>query len=347
MTRRSWVPLAAVASICVVVVVGDLVQVPYLVYRPGPAVDTLGSRPDGKPLISIDGAPTYPTTGALDFTTVTMSGAPGYELSVWDLLAARLDPRAEIRHRDEVFPPGVTRDQISQVSKAQMSGSQQEAVAVALRATGRQVTERAVVRDVVADSPAAGRVRPGDVVVAVGGRPVTTTSAVSRLVQQAPADKPVALRVLRDGRAVALDIPARLTQGRRFLGVSLEPQFQMPVRVTIDAGDVGGPSAGMMFALGVYDKLTKGALTGGNVVAGTGTIDADGTVGRIDSIPHKMAGAAQAGAGWFLAPAANCPDVVGQVPVGVTVVRVATFAQARSAVEAIAAGRGESLPGCG
>ena len=117
-------------------------------------------------------------------------------------------------------------------------------------------------------------------------------------------------------------------------------------RIDVNAGDVGGPSAGLMFSLAVYDKLTPGALTGGANIAGTGTIDSVGTVGKIGGIQQKLVGAKRGGATWFLAPAGNCDEVVGHIPEGLNVVKVATFTQARDAVEAIAAKHTASLPRC-
>jgi PDZ domain-containing protein len=102
----------------------------------------------------------------------------------------------------------------------------------------------------------------------------------------------------------------------------------------------------MMFALAVYDKLTPGALTGGAKIAGTGTIDSVGAVGKIGGIQQKLVGAKRGGATWFLAPAGNCDEVVGHIPDGLNVVKVASFVQARDAVEAIAAKHTASLPRC-
>jgi PDZ domain-containing protein len=108
--------------------------------------------------------------------------------------------------------------------------------------------------------------------------------------------------------------------------------------VEIRLDDVGGPSAGMMFALGIVDKLTPGAMTGGEIVAGTGTIDSDGAVGAIGSIRQKLWGADENGAAWFLAPETNCDEVVGNVPDGLEVFAVATLEEAREIVETVGEG---------
>ncbi|HYO86089.1 MAG TPA: PDZ domain-containing protein [Dermatophilaceae bacterium] len=344
-TRVRWW-LTGMLVVLLVLLVGDRINPPYVVFRPGAAINILEPTPGGAPLIRVSGAPTYPTSGALRFTTVSIAGGPGYDISLWDFLAARVDTDAEIRPRDEVFPPGADRDQVAAVSKAQMTGSQQEAVAVALRATGRAVSEQVVIREVVASTPASGRLRTGDVIQQVAGSSVRWPSDVVRLIQTVPAGQPVPVRVSRAGSVVSVAVPTVAAGNRRVLGVGLESRFRFPVSVTIDAGQVGGPSAGMMFALGVYDLLTPGALTQGRSVAGTGTIDSSGDVGRIDSIAYKMVGAHAAGADWFLAPAGNCRDVVGRAPAGLRVVRVGTFAEARDAVAAIGAGRTDGLATC-
>ncbi len=340
---RLW--LGVLALVLIGWLVGERIHPGYVIFRPGPAFNTLGSVGQG-PLIRVDGAPTYPTTGALSFTTVTMTGGPGFEIGLWDYLAARLDQHAEVRPRDEVFPPEATRETVSSLSKAQMTDSQQEAVAVALRATGHAVSERSTVREVIPSGPAVGLLREGDIIRTVAGKAITATAQIPALVRAQPAGQPVVFEVLRGGTPVSVSVPTRSIEGRQYVGVGLEATFTFPVQVTIDAGDVGGPSAGMMFALGVYDTLTPGPLTGGQSIAGTGTVDSSGAVGPIDSIANKMVGARSAGARWFLAPAANCDGVLGRIPDGLQVAKVATFAEAKAAVEVIAAGRGQELHGC-
>ncbi|MDF7664201.1 Lon protease [Bifidobacterium sp. ESL0763] len=117
-------------------------------------------------------------------------------------------------------------------------------------------------------------------------------------------------------------------------------------KVSMHVDDIGGPSAGMMYALGVIDKLTPADETGGRVIAGTGTISKSGKVGQIGSIRLKMLGARRDGATWFLAPASNCDEVVGHVPAGLRDVRVSTLADAYKAVKAIGSGQGGLLPHC-
>ncbi len=126
--------------------------------------------------------------------------------------------------------------------------------------------------------------------------------------------------------------------GSVVLGVGVRMDYEFPIDVELQLDNVGGPSAGMMFALGIIDKLTPGAMTGGEIVAGTGTIDSAGEVGAIGGIRQKLWGAEDAGADWFLAPASNCDEVTGHVPDGLSVFAVSTLDEARTIVEAIGEG---------
>lgn len=322
-----------------------LIHPAYVVIRPGPAINTLGEL-DGTQILQVEGAPTFPTAGDLTFTTVAVYGGPGRELTLWEYLMARTRPGADIRPRDEYYPPDVTREQVEQRNHAQMAFSQQEAVAVALRATGRTVPETVTVGQVSPTGPANGLLREGDVVLAANGIPISGAARLRQVISDTPDGRDVSLVVQRDGDRVPLAVGTMTQEGRRLIGVYLGISYEFPVQVKIHAADVGGPSAGLMFALGVYDVLTPGPLTAGQGVAGTGTIDDGGAVGAIGGVTHKMVGAREAGATWFLSPRGNCGEVTGQVPDGLRVVPVDTFDAARRAVEEIAAGRGQALPSC-
>jgi PDZ domain-containing protein len=175
---------------------------------------------------------------------------------------------------------------------------------------------------------------------------VTDPDTLRQVISKHKPGEPVVLELLRDGKPVQVAAQTRSSGGRTTVGVFLGMKFDFPFKVDIDAGDVGGPSAGMMFALGTYDLLTPGPLTGGQRIAGTGTIDYTGAVGPIGGIRQKLVGARNNGARWFLAPESDCDEVVGHVPDGLHVVKVSTFDQARSDVEAIAANHGAGLPTC-
>jgi PDZ domain-containing protein len=131
------------------------------------------------------------------------------------------------------------------------------------------------------------------------------------------------------------------------MGVTVGYKYEFPINVNLHLADVGGPSGGMMFALGIYDKLTPGALTGARFIAGTGTITSTGNVGPIGGIRQKMYGAQNAGASYFLAPSENCNEVVGNIPSGLKVFKVSTFSEAINIVKTIGEAKDlSSLPTC-
>ena len=348
LTRGNKAVLAAFFVILVVMVVGSVVHLPYAVMSPGPTQDTLGtSGGQNKPIIAISGLPTYPTDGALRFTTVRVEGGPGYPVDAWDILQAWVDPARDVFPVDDVFDPQVTQEQVAEANAVQMEGSQEEATAVALRAIGKEVPTHVAIAGITDSSKAKGLLKVGDRLDSIDGEPVTTTQALRDALQKKKPGESVSLTVTRGGKEVTVDVPTVEGQGgRTALGVLLGLDHDFPAKVTIDAGAIGGPSAGLMFSLGIYDKLTPGPLAGGHQVAGTGTIDDEGKVGPIGGIRQKLAGARSDGAAYFLAPADNCNEVVGHVPDGLDVFKVGTFDEARTAVEAIAKGQTGSLPRC-
>ncbi|HEY5247716.1 MAG TPA: PDZ domain-containing protein [Dermatophilaceae bacterium] len=323
-----------------------VVHLPYVILQPGPVTNTLGNGAGGKPLITVTGKATYPTTGALDFTTVALHGGPANPVNAWDWIGAHFDKTSALLPEEALFPKGVTSKEVDQESAAEMADSQQEAIAVALRGLGQKVSSVVVIGELTKDSPAKGVLRPDDIVVAIDGKAVTTADSVRSAIRAHKPGEVAAFTVRRGGKELVLNVTTANLAGKAVVGVLLRTQFVFPTKVSINAGDVGGPSAGLMFSLAVYDKLTPGSLTGGTKIAGTGTIDSVGNVGPIGGIRQKLVGAKRGDAVWFLAPAANCNEVVGHVPDGLRVVRVATFNQARDAVEAIAAKRAGSLPTC-
>jgi PDZ domain-containing protein len=345
LSRRSTIALVAVFLVIGLGALSTMVGLPYVIMKPGPITNTLG-KVSGKQLITVTGAQTYPTQGALDFTTVRIAGGPGYRVTVWDLLSAAIKPSEDIVDEELYFPKGITDKQVEEESTAEMIDSQQEAVAVALKALGQKVVEHVVIGQVAKDAPSAALLRAGDEIVTVDGVAVADSEAVRAGVGAHKPGDTVALGLVRDGKPITVQATTRDAQGRATVGVFLGIRFEFPFDVKINAGEVGGPSAGTMFSLAVYDTLTPGPLTGGQNIAGTGTINSTGQVGPIGGIQQKLVGAHDGGAKWFLVPADNCDEVVGHVPDGLRVVRIATFDEAKSAVEAIADKRADSLPTC-
>ena len=324
----------------------SFVGLPYVVLSPGPATNVLGEV-DGKPVLSISGAKTYPTTGALDFTTVAFDGGPGRTVTVYELLDAWLRDDTEVAPERDYFPEDTSQDEVEAQNVEMMNESQVVAAATALRALGRSVPATVTVADVPEGSPSTGLVAAGDVILSVDGKDATDTASVRAAVQAKQPGQSVALTVRRDGSERTVDVTTADAGGTAVVGVVLRTDYDLPVDVTLNTGRVGGPSAGLMFTLAIYDALTPGALTGGQRIAGTGTISDGGAVGPISGIRQKMVGAHEQGARWFLSPTEDCADAVGHVPDGMTLVEVTTFDDARAAVEAIAKGDTADLPRCG
>jgi Lon-like protease len=324
----------------------------YVVEKPGPVYDVLGSTGTGssaKPLIGIPvSQTTYPTTGALDMLTVYVDGTPQSPINWISVAASWFDPTRAVVPMDEVYAPGTTDQQNSQQDKVEMAGSQQQATAAAFTQLGVAYTTTVVVADVVKGSPAASTLKAGDEVDTVGGEPVTSLAMLQQAIQAHGTSSPLAFGIQRDGAAQQVEITPALSSdtGKPAIGILTGARYTFPYDVTFQLADVGGPSAGMMLSLGIIDKLTPGSLTGGAHIAGTGTIDASGAVGAIGGIRQKMYGARDAGATWFLAPASNCDEVVGHVPDGLHVVKVGTLQQALADVKDIAAKDTSSLPTC-
>ncbi|HSO65498.1 MAG TPA: S16 family serine protease [Ornithinibacter sp.] len=347
--RPGAVPAVLLAATFVAIAVAaalTFVGLPYVVMSPGPATNILGEV-DGKAVLSVSGASTYPTAGTLDFTTVSVEGGPGVKVSVYDLGRAWLSEAQEVLPEEQVFPPDADEEQVEEEGAAEMAGSQSVATATALRALGRDVPEMVVIAAVPDGSPSEGVFEPEDVLVSVDGVPATSADAVRGAVQERGPGETIPVVVRRDGAERTVTARTAEADGRTVIGVSLRLDYDLPVDVTINTGSVGGPSAGLMFSLAIYDVLTPGELNGGKDVAGTGTMQDDGSVGSIGGIRQKVVGARQAGAEFFLAPAGNCAELEGAVPDGLEVFRVATFDDGLASVEAIASGDTAALTTCG
>jgi PDZ domain-containing protein len=232
-----------------------------------------------------------------------------------------------------------------------MQGSQQDAIAAALNATGYEFTSLITVADVNPDGPSADLLLPGDVVTEVNGEPASDVDQLRALIGANGIETPVTVTVTRDGAPVDVPITPVLSEGddpQPILGISTALNYDFPFEVTIQLGDIGGPSAGQILALAIIDKLTPGSLNGGLAVAGTGTITPDGAIGPIGGITQKLYGATRAGARYFLAPASNCGDIAaGTVPDGLDIYAVDTLADSLYVLNTLAGGGGTSLlPRC-
>lgn len=347
LTPRAVTAAAATVLTSVLVAVAAALPLPYAITSAGPTRDTLGED-DGRPLISVEGAEVYESSGRLLLTTVAVGGGPGSSVSVAQVVEAWLDRGRSVSPVEELYPPHESREDVEERNQAAMVSSQENATVAALLELGYEVPTTLHVEDVVPATGADGVIQPQDVVVALAGEELDRGFAeLDELLAATPPGDTVTVGVLRDGEPVDVEVTTTESpEGGALLGVFIDPEFDLPVDVTIEIESIGGPSAGTMFALGIIDRLTPQDETGGEAIAGTGTIDLSGNVGPIGGIRQKLVGALRDGATWFLAPEANCDEVVGYVPDGLRVVSVATLAEARAAVEAIGAGDAEGLPTC-
>jgi PDZ domain-containing protein len=320
---------------------GSQLPVPYVGLGPGPVFNTLGDGGGTTPLIQVPKDRDHPASGELDLTTVNVYS----DLSLGRALMKWFDKRYAVVPREVIYPPGQTPQQTDADTKREMQESQQHAVTAALCELGTPVRSRVVVDGVGKNTPAAaaGLVKDDAIVAIDGGGVDSVCTLRSLMAKHQPGDR-VDLTVRRSGADRTVTVATRKGEatpdGRPMLGVALVERDQKPpFPVTIALNDVGGPSAGLMFALGIYDRLTEGDLTGGKVIAGTGTIDDDGIVGPIGGIQQKLYGARQHGARFFLTPDGNWDDANKAIPGGLRLVRIRTLRDAIEAVRAIAAGR--------
>ncbi|QQD76980.1 PDZ domain-containing protein [Curtobacterium sp. YC1] len=349
--RRSRSRTVGWAFVIGAVVLGLLASVlpsPYLIEVPGPVYNTIGTQEQGTgkdaervKLIQVSGHETYPTGGALDMLTVGIQGDATNRPSWTSVVRAVFSPSQAVIPVEAVYPSGTTTEQVNERDSADMRASQQSAVAAALIQQGNDLPTQLEVGTVQEGSAADGVIEEGDVVTAFDGTPLTVNadaSTLRALVAEHGTAEPATVTVERDGATKQIEVTPRSEQGTALLGVGVTERYDFPFKVSIRLQDVGGPSAGMMFALGIIDEITPGKLNGGKHVAGTGTITAQGEVGPIGGIRQKLHGAADAGATVFLAPAENCDEVVGHVPDGLDVYSVTTLDQAVTDLQTIADG---------
>ena len=347
--KRRRLPTAArtktmLASGAVALVLGAVMfslPVPYILETPGAAIDTLGSH-EGVELVQIDAPVHEGGSGQLLLTTVGAFGSDPGSLSLVQMIAGYFNSSDALIPHDLVFPRGLSSEEREQVSTDQMISSQENSTVAALEYLGYTVTP--VVEQVMDDGPSLGLLEAGDKLISVNGEPVMGYSHLLSLLDLLVPGETATVGFERAGSQDQVAITTTDAGGRARLGlaVSLDP----PVKVTFGVEGIGGPSAGMMFALAIIDKLGEVDLTGGLVVAGTGTIDANGEIGAIGGIRQKMIGATREGATVFLAPEDNCAETVGHVPANLQVIKVSTLEEAVDALIAISQDSGAAVPTC-
>jgi PDZ domain-containing protein len=315
---------------------GGWFTVPYVVLSPGPAFNTLGTV-GATDVLSVKGHATYPTDGTLDLTTVSVAD----HVTLFEALSGWFSASEAVVPRELIYPPDRSTKQTDEESRQQMQQSQDDAVSAALHQLGIPGTTAVTVGSVAKGKPADGRLQPGDVLTTVDGAKVTDVNRLRALLSGPAIGSTVVVGYVRQGKPGTVSlvtVASTETPPRGIIGIAATERTRFPVTVDISLKDVGGPSAGLMFALGIIDKLEPGSLTGGRHVAGTGEITPDGQVGPIGGIAQKMRGALKAGATVFLAPADNCREAKRSKPAGITLVKVATLKQALAALATLRSG---------
>jgi len=349
LSRRTLTLSISFSLLIVLVCAVAFMSVPYVTMRPGPVFNTLGTIGDEPMLTFGDDVRTYPTEGRLDFTTVSVTRSEA-KMSLLGAIQGWLDPDIEVLPHDFVYPNGQTNEESDAEGAAMLATSQDASRAAGLRAAGLKVAEVPVVAGVEKGSPADGKLEKGDIIASVDGKKVSNQGAVAEAVGTRKPGEKVEVGYVRDGKPGSVVLTTKLLgddSKKARVGIAVGPGFRFPVDVQNHIGDrVGGPSAGMMFALAIYDQLTPGPLTGGQNVAGTGTISPDGTVGPIGGIGQKMAGAADNGADIFLVPAGNCAEAAAGSDHGMTLVKVAKLTEAIDALDVLAKNPKAKVPSC-
>jgi PDZ domain-containing protein len=357
MSRQSRT-LTVGAVLCLVLgVLSFTLRVPYLVESPGPTFNTLGTS-GGKDIIQVVGHPTSRTSGHLNLMTVLSDTE---KTTVAGALVGWLRHDEVVVPYDAIYPPGTTKQQQNAVNAEDFTASQDNATAAAACELG--YPKGFGIFSVADDSPNKGVLKPGDRLVSVDGTSVSDDDSLLKvLAGHHPGDK-ITVVVVRDGQQTTVTAtlgqptadqsgqssqptpsPSASDSSTPRLGVSVGVGCLLPFQVSLSLTGIGGPSAGLMFALGIIDKVSDHDLTHGRFIAGTGTIDPTGAVGQIGGIALKMIAARRAGATIFLAPASNCSDVKGNVPKGLDVVKVSTLHEAITDLDTLA--RGGTVPHC-
>jgi PDZ domain-containing protein len=339
-TRRIAVLGTGVLLLLVLGVLGTAVPVPYVAQVPGPTLNTLGDV-DGDPIIAVEGRERNEVSGNLNLTTVGVSRAG---LSLVEAVQGWFDDEVAIVPQEAVYPSGRSREETQQANREAFLSSEERAEAAALSQLGYPV--KVVVRGLSGEeSPSEGLLEENDAIETVDGLPTPDTAALDDVLAGIEPGTTVTVGFTRLGQPGTAEVTTgTATEGEgALLGVLVADRPSAPFDVDIQVADVGGPSAGLMLTLGILDLVGDTDLTEGAVIAGTGTIDAAGTVGPIGGIQLKMVAARDIDAELFLVPADNCAEALEAPQPGLVLARVADLDDALDALADHRAGRTPEL----
>ncbi|GAB3474450.1 YlbL family protein [Amycolatopsis cihanbeyliensis] len=342
LSRRGWTLLLSGVLFAVFGLLGAFVRVPYVALGPGPTYNTLGTV-DGTQVVRIEGHQSYPTSGQLRMTTVSLDD----EVTLFGALGLWVSGRFALAPREEYFKPGESDAEVKKENVEQFQDSQSNAEVAALRRLGHPV--KVLAKEVVAGSPADHVLSAGDRLLVVNGKEITKEDDVRAALADTEPGQTISLTFQHEGRpqrteSLTLAEHPDPERSEGFIGLQPIDRADVPFDVEISLQDVGGPSAGLMFALAIMDRMTPGDLVAGEQVAGTGEITEKGQVDPIGGISFKVVAAHEAGATTFLVPQANCAEAAAAAPEGLRLVKVTDLDSALDALEGIKAG--EPVPSC-
>jgi PDZ domain-containing protein len=333
MKRRGLTVLVGAILVVALTWLVGKVSVPYVELRPGPTFNTLGKLENGKDVIEVKDRSTSTSAGQLRFVTVTVVD----RLSLLDALRGWWQEDEAVVPRELIYPPDQTVEQVEQRNAEDFKQSQTSAETAALTRLGFPI--KVSVDKVTAGLPADGVLEPGDVFTAVDGEPVTSSQQLVDLVRGKPVGSELKIEIVRDGEPQTVTIKTAAGEDNTSrIGVAPKQDQPHPFTLTVPVDSVGGPSAGLMLALGIIDKLDPTDLTGGKIIAGTGSIDDAGAVGPIGGVPQKLVAAKRDGAKFFFTPEKNCAEAVANALPGLPLVKIGTIDEALTALQTIRAG---------
>jgi PDZ domain-containing protein len=332
--RWGWWTLGITLFFMAIAIAGFVIRLPYTTISPGAAVKL-------PPLISIKGAPTYSNDRG-DIRLLFVRERT--HINVWRYIQAKLDKDIDLYKDKQINPDNKSDTLLNEEAAQQMADAKTFAIKVALEAAGYKVrnTDGVTVSDVIEELPAAKVLIPGDVILKADGTNITRATDLSKVIDKHKVGDKVVLDILRNDKPRQVSVAVGTLNGHKLMGVEVTPRYTFPVKVNVDTSGIGGPSAGLAMTLSIFDDLTPGNLTGGQRVAVTGTIDADGNVGEIGGINQKAVAARAAGARLFIVPKCSPQDAPADLAAcqkdlkraieragsKVKVVPVSTFAQA-------------------
>jgi Lon-like protease len=319
--RRSFLPWPKFVVVLPIVALAWIlyfVRIPYFVISPGPAQDVI-------PLIHVDKQAMYPTNGHLLLTAVNLQ-----QPNIYEALWAWVDSTQAVLPEGDILAPGESQQQEVRRQLSEMDTSKIDAAYVALHAYASYPAHHGkgvLVESVLRGTPAEGKLFAGDLIESVDGKPVDDPQQLGDMIRAAGAAKPVTIRIKAGDETHDVSVRPARVRGIAYPVIGISGVENFPFPLSIDSGNIGGPSAGLMWTLGLADLLTPGDLTGGKTIAGTGTIDLEGRVGPIGGIAEKVIAAERAGAKIFFAPRQDAPEA-RRAADHIVVVAVGTFTDA-------------------